>query len=554
MEIAITGIGIVSALGIGQSANRKELLESRSHLAKAHYLPTIHSEWPLGEVPASNAELADRLGESHKSAYTHLSISRNALIGAVALQEALSDASIKNPESITLINGTTVGGMDTTEMLYPLWRDGDYTTLPNICVHRASENTAILAGLCGISHHQTISTACSSALNAIITGCMMLRTCDCQQVVVGGVDSMTRVHMNGFGALGILSQQKCKPFSPERDGINLGEGAAYLVLENAVSAAQRGAKIYGYIGGYGNCCDAYHQTASSPEGDGAYNAMRQALLMAQVPSKEIAYINAHGTATPNNDASEWHAIERVFGEQLPIVESTKPLTGHTTSASGSIEVFFTLVRMQVNKWLYAMSNAFGFGGNDSSIMLASVPIHLPLLPSVNIQEQAAFMSEGNMEDKPFVPSMQARRMTKMVRQLMVVVSQALRASQVEKPDAVVVGTQWGAMVPSVTLLEQMINQHEKDLSPSLFMNAANNTMAGTIARFIHCQGYNITVMGSNDIFAPAMEHARLLLKQGIYKSVLVCAFDEKAEGWQELLEKAGCPASDIVKAQVICIN
>ncbi len=563
MTIAITGIGIVSALGIGQSANRKELLEGHSHLTQAHYLPTLHSEWPMGEVPATNAELEALLPIEYRQAYTSLSLSRNALIGAVALQEALADAELKEPSSLTLINGTTVGGMDTTENLYSLWREGDYTTLPNIRVHRAAENTAILAGLCGIYHHQTVSTACSSSLNAIITGAMMLRAGHVRQVVVGGVDSMTRVHLNGFGSLGILSQHICRPFASDRDGINLGEGAAYLVLEDADFAQQRGAKIYGYIGGYGNVCDAYHQTASSPEGDGAYNAMQQALQMAGRQPQEISYVNAHGTATPNNDASEWRAFERVFGDQMPVIESTKPLTGHTTSASGSIEVFFTLVRMQEHHWTYAMSNAFGFGGNDSSILLSSLPSPLSTtLNSIRLADRAlqgrelstTLNSKLSTLNSIEIPAMQARRMTKMVRQLVVEVNKALCAAGIKIPDAIVLGTQWGAMVPSMALLNQMLDQEEKDISPSLFMNAANNTMAGTIARLIHCYGYNITVMGTDDCFTLAQEHARLLLQQGSCKSVLVCAFDEIAEGWQTLLEKAGCPASDLVKAQVICIN
>lgn len=557
MVIAITGIGIVSALGIGQSANRKEFLEGRSHLSRPHYLPTLHSQWPIGEVPATNAELEALLPVDRRQSFTSLSLSRNALIGAVALQEALADAVINDPSSLTLINGTTVGGMDTTETLYPLWREGEYTTLPNICVHRAFENTAILAGLCGINRHQTVSTACSSALNAIITGAMMLRAGDCQQVVVGGVDSMTRVHLNGFGSLGILSQQICKPFASDRDGINLGEGAAYLVIEDADLAHQRGAKIYGYIGGYSNDCDAYHQTASSPEGEGAYQAMCHALAMAGVDRQQIAYVNAHGTATPNNDASEWRAFERVFGDKMPVIESTKPLTGHTTSASGSIEVYFSLLRMTEKGYDYAMSNAFGFGGNDSSILLSTQPVSLPLISEVAIKEteiQTAGDVEGLIDDKPFVSPMNARRMTKMVRQLVAVATKALRAADIETPDAIVLGTQWGAMVPSVAILEQMLDEHEQSMSPSLFMNAANNTMAGTIARLFHCQGYNITVMGNEDCFARAQEHARLLLRQGQYKSVLVCSFDEKADGWQNLLEKADCPASDIVNAQILCID
>lgn len=574
MVIAITGIGVVSALGIGKQAHRQALQQGQSHLTSPRYLPTLHTEWPIGEVPATNAELIAMLPPQRVHDYDELVISRNALIGAVALQEALTDSALTPlpPYSSTplpLINGTTVGGMDTTENLYDAWRQGEQDTLKNISVHRASENTAIIAHLCGMTQHRTVSTACSSALNAILTGAMMLRAGECQQVVVGGVDAMTRVHLNGFGSLGILSKQICKPFAADRDGINLGEGAAYLVLEDAALATQRGATIYGYIGGYGNCCDAYHPTASSPEGQGAYLAMRQALTMAGLTPQAIPYINAHGTATPNNDASEWCAIERVFGKTMPKVESTKPLTGHTTSASGSIEAYFTLLRMQEKGYDYAMSNAFGFGGNDSSMIFSLHPIDLPELRSVRYKEHELFVSHGEWDDKPYIPSMQARRMTKMVRQLVVVATEALRSASIAAPDAVVVGTQWGAMVPSVALLNQVIDQQEQDLSPSLFMNATNNTMAGVLARQFRCQGYNITIMESEsggreaerqkggkdeNCFEQAKEHALLLLKQGECRTVLVCGFDEQAEGWQSLLQAAGCPATNIAKAQVICIN
>jgi 3-oxoacyl-(acyl-carrier-protein) synthase len=195
----------------------------------------------------------------------------------------------------------------------------------------------------------------------------------------------------------ILDSGQCKPFDRDRAGLNLGEGAAYLVLETAASAQRRGVTPLCRLSGYGNACDAFHQTASSPDGEGAYLAMQKALAMAGMKPADIQYVNAHGTGTPNNDLSESSAIRRVFGDTVPPVSSTKSFTGHTTSASGSIEAVFCIMALQhqflpVNlNWhtpmddgivpvtdsrvktpiVNVMSNAFGFGGNDSSIILSN---------------------------------------------------------------------------------------------------------------------------------------------------------------------------------------
>ena len=226
----------------------------------------------------------------------------------------------------------------------------------------------------------------------------MLRCGLAEIVVVGGIDCLTLFHLNGFNSLMILDHQPCRPFDQNRAGLNLGEGAAFLVLETAASAQKRGMKTNLVLSGYGNRCDAYHQTASSPNGEGAFLAMREALDSAGLKPSDIQYINAHGTGTPNNDESEGKAIERVFGENYPPVSSTKSLTGHTTSASGSIEAVFCLLALEhqflplnVN-WEVPMeqgiipvvkqvphpeiknilSNAFGFGGNCSSLVFSKM--------------------------------------------------------------------------------------------------------------------------------------------------------------------------------------
>ena len=194
----------------------------------------------------------------------------------------------------------------------------------------------------------------------------------------------------------ILDKEPCRPFDATRAGLNLGEGAAYLVLETEESALKRGVKPIAVLRGWGNACDAFHQTASSPDGEGAFLAMRKALEMAGLDGSAIDYVNAHGTGTPNNDASESAAIRRIFGESLPPVSSTKSFTGHTTSASGSIKAVFCILALEngfvprqlnwstpdpscivpqtepLRKELrHILCNAFGFGGNDSSIILSA---------------------------------------------------------------------------------------------------------------------------------------------------------------------------------------
>ena len=249
----------------------------------------------------------------------------------------------------------------------------------------------------GFSFATTLSTACSSAANAIIYGANLIRSGQCTRVVCGGSESLTDYHCHGFHSLMILDSAPCRPFDATRAGLNLGEGAAYLVLETESAARARGAVPLAVLSGWGNACDAFHQTASSENGEGAFLAMTAALRRAGLQPADIGYVNAHGTGTPNNDASESAALRRVFGDAVPPVSSTKAATGHTTSASGSIEAVFCLLALQEGfippqlhfqtpdpacimpetecretRLRHILCNAFGFGGNDSSLLLSAV--------------------------------------------------------------------------------------------------------------------------------------------------------------------------------------
>ena len=394
-SIVITGAGIVSAIGIGKTETLDSLREQRSGIAPLRYLKTAHTEFPVGEVKLSDDEMKQRLG------ITAEPTTRTALMGMLAMDEALQEAGLTVSSSpspkVSLVSGTTVGGMDKSEQYYLDYLDND-TRNDYIRTHDCGATTEMMACHYGslFTMCTSISTACSSAANAIILGANLIRSGQTEIAVVGGSECITKFHLNGFNSLMILDHEQCRPFDATRAGLNLGEGASYLVIETEASARRRGAKVIGRLSGYGNACDAFHQTASSDNGEGAFLAMQKALSMACLQPRDISYVNAHGTGTPNNDLSESQALMRLFGSDLPPVSSTKGMTGHTTSASGSVEATICLLALQ-HQFLpanygwsqpmdggiipstnitpqrpleHVMCNSFGFGGNDSSLILS----------------------------------------------------------------------------------------------------------------------------------------------------------------------------------------
>lgn len=393
-RIFITGSGVVSAIGTGRAETLASLRESRSGIAPVRYLETADRGFLLGEVRQTDGQLKERLGLKADTV-----ISRTSLLGIFALQEALSEAGLGRDAcaAMPLISGTTVGGMDQSEHYYREFLSPEHQHDEYIAIHDCGASTdAISDYFGGFSFATTLSTACSSAANAVILGANLIRAGRAERVAVGGSESLSDFHLHGFDSLMIVDRQLCRPFDRTRAGLNLGEGAAFLILESEEAALQRGASPLAVLSGYGNACDAFHQTASSENGEGPFRAMRQALTMAGIPASAVSYVNAHGTGTPNNDASESEAIRRVFGQAYPPVSSTKGFTGHTTSASGSIEAVFCLLAMRHGflpanlNWQepdpacivpvtelrtgvrldHVLCNAFGFGGNDSSLLFS----------------------------------------------------------------------------------------------------------------------------------------------------------------------------------------
>lgn len=395
-KVFVTGAGIISALGVGSDATLQSLLKGESGIGRITHLRTEHEEFPVGEVALSNAEMSRMLNVGYP-----IDGLRTVLMGIIAAKEAIDSAQLlpKELRQAAFISGTTVGGMDKTERHFKTVFDSNTETEDSyeLKYNDCGYSTELIADSIGkFSLITTTSTACSSAANAIILGANLIKSGVVDIAVVGGSEALTKFHLNGFNTLMILDKENCRPFDKNRTGINLGEGAAYIVLESEKSAKARGIEILGILSGYANTCDAFHQTASSENGEGAYLAMRKAMDMAHLSPRDIDYINAHGTGTPNNDETELAAMERIWDYNLPKFSSTKAFTGHTTSASGSIEAVICLLalkhgflpqnigwknpikddaipvldQVRTENVENIINNSFGFGGNDSTLIFS----------------------------------------------------------------------------------------------------------------------------------------------------------------------------------------
>ena len=387
--VAVTGMGVISAIGNNVAENYSSLLNAQHGISAPRFLQTKHSDLPVGEVKLPNEELRKLLGIAPVHAFT-----RAALLGSLAIKEALDQAGIKKEDykDLGLISASSVGGMDMTEKYYTQFKDKEEHRRFIQAQHPGFTTTKIQEYFDINGFVTTISTACSSSANAIMLGARLIKAGKLKRVIVGGTDCLTKFTLNGFNSLKILSSEACRPFDEERSGLNLGEGAAYLILEAEALVGTK--RVLGRIKGYGNSNDAYHQTASSESGEGAFLAMQKALDTASISAQEVDHINAHGTATKNNDLSESMAIKRIFTNRTPALTSTKAYTGHTLAAAGSIEAVYSLLSLNTEKIFptlnfsssmketglepvtrlvnlkmdHVISNSFGFGGNCSSLI------------------------------------------------------------------------------------------------------------------------------------------------------------------------------------------
>lgn len=392
--VAITGMGIISAIGNNVQENYESLIAGTTGISKITQIETIHkNEIMVGEVKATNQELEQQLGLEENQ------YSRSPMLGIIAAQEALQQAGITdiNDYKTGLISSTTVGGMDKSEQYFFEYFENNAHHNHINGLH-AGDSTLKIAKFLGLkeSFATTISTACSSAANAIMLGARMIKSGRLDRAIVGGTDALSKFTINGFKTLMILSDTYNAPFDENRKGLNLGEAGAFLVLESDKIIEREKRNVLAYVSGYGNANDAFHQTASSENGNGAVMAMEKAFRISGLSPTDIDYINAHGTATPNNDLSEGRAMLRIFGSKVPEFSSTKAFTGHTLAVAGGVEAVYSVLALRNNRIYpnlnfktpmkefdllpeietkekdlrHVLSNSFGFGGNCSTLIVS----------------------------------------------------------------------------------------------------------------------------------------------------------------------------------------
>jgi 3-oxoacyl-[acyl-carrier-protein] synthase I len=389
--VLLSAYTMTSCLGRGLAPTRAALGAGSSGLAPCRF-ETVELDTFIGEIAG-----VDAVGMPSSLARFDCRNNRAAELGLVqdGFMQAVAAASHRHGrERIGVFIGTSTAGILQTELAYRS-RDPADGSLPADFDYRRTHNTFSVAefvrerlGLAGPC--AAISTACSSSAKAFASAARLMEAGVIDAAVVGGVDTLCLTTLYGFNSLELLSTQPCRPYDAQRDGISIGEAAAFFLLERTSATAAPDAIA---LLGAGESCDAYHMSSPHPEGLGARKAMQGALEAARLGPGAIDYVNLHGTGTPSNDAAEDHAVHGLFGDSVP-VNSTKGMTGHTLGAAGAVEALLSVVAIEeqhvpgspgtraLDPALRAryeiaghpravgrvMSNSFGFGGSNCSLI------------------------------------------------------------------------------------------------------------------------------------------------------------------------------------------
>ena len=406
-RVVVTGIGTINPLANNVENSWSNLVSGKSGIDNITSFDTTNLPVKFaGEVKDFDAN--DYMGKQHAR-----KLDRSAHLSIFAAEQALLDAGLDTEsrlgDEVGIVLGTGIGGIGATEDAVRIYDTRGPSRINPLAITQLMPNSstgqvAIRFGIEGPS--LTITTACAASANSVGEAKNLIERGVVDTVIAGGTESgTTPMTIGAFAQIRALStnnespKEACRPFDKNRDGFVMAEGSTILVLENEETAKKRGAKIYGYVDGYGSTTDAYHITAPSEGGEGAVRAMKKALEDAGVNKEEINYINAHGTSTPINDKNETMAIKSVFGEiaKSTTISSTKSMTGHLLGGAGAFEAMVSLLVMQNNKVPptinlttadeecdlnytpnvsidlevnKVMSNSFGFGGHNGVLIFS----------------------------------------------------------------------------------------------------------------------------------------------------------------------------------------
>lgn len=374
-DLLITGMGIVSAAGADLNASLASLAAGTRNHGTVSLFPTT-LQYPVFEVKTDLSAAALPQGQRTLALLLH------------AVDEALTAAGTTNLSArrVGVCIGTTVASQLNDLAFYRSYRQHgkpDLTPVDSFLKGNPAEFISRRLKLSGPA--MTIVNACSSSSDALGVALSWLQAGICDAVIAGGADELNHVPYAGFSSLGILNPGLCAPFDRNRQGLNLGEGAGVMLVETRSAAEGRGAGSPLYLAGYGIAADAYHLTAPSPEGVGLKAAIGMALAGAGIDAEEIAFVNAHGTGTQDNDLVEGRVLAEIFGQDVKFL-STKGYTGHTLGAAGGVEAVFAAAGLQAG-WIPASA---GFVDSDTAIGLAPVNCRTPLSGKFALSTSLAF--------------------------------------------------------------------------------------------------------------------------------------------------------------------
>jgi 3-oxoacyl-(acyl-carrier-protein) synthase len=580
--VYISGAGIISPLGSGLAATEDTLRENRSAIKPLDLFSLLQGNpLPVGQV--NDLQESSSLPRTHQLAH-------------IAATQAMQGV---NQSLDAIILGTTTGGILTTEEL--LKRNEQHKELYKYHgLHSVADYLAQELHCSGPA--LVVSTACSSGAVAISIALEMLRSGQVETVLAGGVDSLCRLTYFGFNSLQLVDHSGCKPLDLSRQGMAVAEGAAMLLLTTQQPESSRQVELLGA----GLSCDAYHPAAPHPEGQGAFAAMEKALADAGLGPEDINYISLHGTGTQENDLAESKAVRRLF-PTLPLLSSIKGASGHSLAASGAIEAVVSMIivsrnLMPANTGLQkidpllgltplntplhqsvraVVSNSFGFGGNNGSLVIGSSdifssPLPREELPVLAIHGYSCLSGVGDMaatkcrldNGSPVagmtgmdtisenLPPRLVRRLKRLPRMTLSLAVQARENSgpDAQEPGSVFMGTGWGALSETYDFWARLTDSDEQFPSPTDFVGSVHNGPASQVAILFKATGPNITTSGGDYSFEQALLAAQLMYADSAESAIIIGA-DEGHDIFSPLFDPSISPGSDLADGgAAFCVN
>ncbi len=531
------------------------------------------------EAPKSGSLVRDRVAGWSRSGVMALSAAREAL--------AQAKVDVRRARVGLVVGGTTGGMYEAEERLAELHEDpGAHEALVELLSHPLTSVGDCLHEAIGpFVRVRTLSTACSSGANALVAAAAWLLDGSVDVVVAGGSDGLCRLTLTGFNALAAIDPEPCRPFDRRRRGLNLGEGAGFLVLEREESAKSRGARAIAQLAGWSSGAEAHHVTNPEPQGVRAASLIGAALARASVPATALGYVNAHGTATPLNDAMETSALVRALGEEarrVP-VSSSKGQIGHTLGAAGAIEAAITALVVDRQRLVptagleepdeacrlthvleardaevsSALSSSFGFGGMDTALVFTRANAPAPERPAprpVVVTAAAALAPRGLLgtddaklllepndagasllgDPGATLDRARARRLDRAARMGAVVTARALAEAKLTLDDdramrtGVVLGSAFGSVDPSAAFMHRVFEKGPRLASPAEFPNLVPSSPVGHVSIYLGLRGPALAVADLGTSGECAFAQGVELVRAGEADRVVAGSLEERS--------------------------